>query len=93
MDFIVYILWSESSDKIYIGFSEGLIQRIFWHNNGRKGYTRRFRPWTVVHVEFYGSKKEALHREKQLKSGQGRQWISEHLDKGKGFISAFRVSP
>jgi len=88
MEYVVYILYSKTNDKIYIGYSGNLIQRIYWHNNGNKGYTKRYRPWTVVHVEFYHTKTEALKREKSLKGGQGRAWIKLNLNKEAGFISA-----
>ncbi|MCB9223072.1 MAG: GIY-YIG nuclease family protein [Crocinitomicaceae bacterium] len=88
MEFVVYILWSQEHDQIYIGFTENLIQRYHWHNHGPKGYTLRYRPWKVVHVQFFESKSEALKREKLLKGGQGRIWIRENLNKEAGFISA-----
>jgi len=45
----------------------------------KKGYTSRYRPWEVIHVEFLSSKREALKREKFLKSGLGRKWIRQHI--------------
>lgn len=81
MNFVVYVLYSVEHTKIYIGYSANLIQRIYWHNNGNKGYTKRYRPWIVVHVEFYETKKQALLREKALKGGQGREWIKTILEK------------
>ena len=88
MPFVVYILYSPSSDKIYIGFTENLIQRFHWHNNGPKGFTKKYRPWIVVYVEYLNTKTEALQREKNLKGGQGRAWIRQNLNKELGFISA-----
>ena len=77
---VVYILYSSSYDKIYIGITSDLINRFRSHNElSKKGWTRSFRPWTVIHVEFYESKTEALIREKNLKSGQGRAWIRNHM--------------
>ncbi|WP_248878282.1 hypothetical protein [Epilithonimonas zeae] len=35
----------------------------------------KFRPWNVIHVEFFNEKKDAMKREKFLKSGQGRLFI------------------
>ena len=89
MDYVVYVLYSRKHNKIYIGYTGDLIQRIYWHNHGNKGYTRRFRPWEVAHVEFYQTKTEALNREKALKGGQGRAWIKAHFNKECGFISAY----
>ena len=41
----------------------------------RKGYTSRFRPWVVIHVEFFDNKSDAMKREKWYKSGIGRSYI------------------
>jgi putative endonuclease len=78
--FVVYILRSEMHQKIYIGCTSNLIQRFYSHNFlSKKGYTKRFRPWVVIHLEFFDSKKNALKRERFLKSGVGRKWIHHKL--------------
>ena len=74
-EFVIYLLYSKKYDKKYIGFTSNLIQRYYSHNFlSKKGYTIRYRPWMVVYVEFYITKKSAMSREKFLKSGQGRQY-------------------
>ncbi|WP_379969682.1 GIY-YIG nuclease family protein [Epilithonimonas sp. UC225_85] len=72
-EFVVYILYSEKFNKTYVGFTSSIIDRIKSHNFlATKGYTIKFRPWTVIHTEFFNNKKDAMEREKFLKSGQGR---------------------
>lgn len=74
--FVTYILYSTVHDKIYIGYTSDLIDRFHSHNQfGTKGYTIKFRPWRVIHVEFFESKQEAMKREKELKSFRGRDFI------------------
>jgi putative endonuclease len=74
--FTVYVLFSEKFRKIYIGYSSAFEIRLLSHNHlGTKGFTRRYRPWIVLHLEDYINKTDAILREKQLKSGQGRAWI------------------
>ncbi len=87
MEFVVYILYSFTAKKFYTGYSSNLIQRFFWHNNGNKGFTCRFRPWKVIHVEFFDSKNDALAREKYLKTGNARIWINSHFSEINGFVS------
>ena len=78
--FTVYVLHSPRFDKIYIGFTSNLEERIKSHNElGKKGFTVKFRPWTVIHTETFSSKKEAMDREKQLKGAKGRLWIRQNL--------------
>lgn len=80
-EFVAYLLVSESSsDKIYIGFTSDLINRIASHNTfSKKGHTTRYRPWKVEQVWFFDSKQEAMKQEKYLKSGVGRKFIHEEI--------------
>ena len=72
----VYALYSPSFEKIYIGYTSNLAERMISHNHlSTKGYTIRYRPWKVVYTESHKSKKEAMVREKQLKSAKGREFI------------------
>ena len=80
-EILVYILFSEKYQKKYIGVTSNLIARFKSHNElGTKGWTKSYRPWIVIHIEVYFNKKEALRREKFLKSGKGRQWIKQNLN-------------
>lgn len=76
--FTTYVLFSRKFDQIYIGYTTDLIGRFHTHNTlATKGHTIKFRPWEVIHVEFFYEKKDALKREKELKSFQGRKFIRE----------------
>ncbi|WP_379969686.1 GIY-YIG nuclease family protein [Epilithonimonas sp. UC225_85] len=71
----LYIIFREFN-KTYVGFTSSIIDRIKSHNFlATKGYTIKFRPWTVIHTEFFNNKKDAMEREKFLKSGQGRLFV------------------
>ncbi|MFM2049022.1 MAG: hypothetical protein RI955_1570 [Bacteroidota bacterium] len=71
MDFSVYILFSATHQKNYVGFTSDLINRMKSHNQLGNDWTKKFRPWQVVHLEFYNSKQDAMAREKYFKSGRG----------------------
>ena len=72
-EFVVYVLFSEKYGKPYTGFTSNLIERFKSHNLlSKKGFTVKYRPWIVVYVEFFSSKKNAIEREKYLKTGLGR---------------------
>ena len=43
----------------------------------KKGYTAKFRLWEILFTEDYETNKEALKREKQLKTANGREYIWE----------------
>ncbi|WP_339811438.1 GIY-YIG nuclease family protein [uncultured Imperialibacter sp.] len=73
--FTVYALHSAKFNKIYIGYSSDMENRLDAHNIYQtKGYTFRYRPWVVVYTESYPTKKEAMIRERQLKSAKGREF-------------------
>jgi putative endonuclease len=79
--FTTYVLYSEKYDKIYIGYTSNLQQRLISHNElATKGWTIKFRPWKIIYKEEFETKSEAMKREKQLKSYQGRTFIRNLLD-------------
>jgi len=79
MRFHVYVIYSEDFDKIYIGMTSSLEKRIYAHNNLPKSWTKSFRPWRLVYTEEFEEKTQALSREKELKSHQGRDFIRTQI--------------
>lgn len=74
--FTVYVLYSKAFNKIYVGYTADITNRLLSHNElATHGYTMRYRPWIIAFTETFDTKKEALIREKQLKSGKGREFI------------------
>ena len=77
----VYILKSGKDDKLYIGSTESLERRLKEHNTGRVRSTAYRRPLTVVYTEKFGTKKEALQREKYFKGGgKARKLLGELIE-------------
>jgi putative endonuclease len=82
--FIVYVLYSQTFDKIYVGYTSNLEQRFKSHNElAKKGWTVRFRPWSILFTEQFSSKELASAREKQLKSAKGRLYIRQQIGQSK----------
>jgi putative endonuclease len=74
--FFVYVIYSDSFKRKYIGHTEDLERRIVEHNNGLLGvYTKKKGPWRLVYFEEYQSRSEAMKREKELKTGKGRDFL------------------
>ncbi|MCC5937995.1 MAG: GIY-YIG nuclease family protein [Lunatimonas sp.] len=81
--FTVYVLYSFSADRLYIGMTSDLITRFKFHNyKATKGFTTMFRPWFCIVVETYQSKHLARNREKFLKSGNGWYKSKRALSQG-----------
>jgi len=73
MKYFVYILYSLSHQKSYVGYTNDINRRLWEHNNSiQKSFTSNFRPWIVIHQEEFVTKKEAMSREKWFKSSVGR---------------------
>ena len=77
---IVYALYNQTRNKIYIGQSSKLNIRIKRHNKElvtkKNSYTSlNDGKWIVVYKEEHITRIEAIKREKQLKSAKGREFI------------------
>jgi putative endonuclease len=66
--YFVYILFSESHQRYYVGHSDNVEKRLSDHNKGKVRSTKAFKPWIVVYSESYNTKSEAYRREMQIKS-------------------------
>jgi len=74
----VYILFSESVDSYYIGYTcDTMDNRLIKHNANHKGYTGKANDWSVKHIEYFNSKSEAIKRERQIKSWKSRIMIEK----------------
>jgi putative endonuclease len=74
--FTLYALYSPSFNKIYIGYTSDIQNRFLSHNKlATKGYTIRYRPWLIAYTEELSNKTEAMKREAQLKSANGRKFV------------------
>ena len=74
--YTVYALYSKKYDKIYIGYTSNIEQRLLAHNElEKKGWTMKYRPWEIIYAEIQATKADAMKREKQLKTAKGREFI------------------
>jgi len=65
--FYTYVLYSESRQVYYKGFTENVTKRFNEHNNNLSRYTAGKGPWRLIIVEQFDQKRNALMREKGLK--------------------------
>ena len=74
--FTVYVLYSKRYDKLYIGYTADLKQRLLSHNElAKKGWTVKYRPWELIYSEEFMDKSSAMKREKELKSHNRRDFL------------------
>lgn len=77
--FTTYVLYSEAFDRIYIGQTSNLTNRLEEHNAGLTKSTKHYIPWKLIYSEKFVTRKEAMKREKELKSHQDREFIRNQI--------------
>ncbi len=68
MNYYVYILYSNKDQRLYVGCTNNLKQRLLRHNSGHVKATKYRRPLTLIHQKEYADKADAFNRERFLKS-------------------------
>jgi predicted GIY-YIG superfamily endonuclease len=85
--FWVYVLISESTGRRSVGQTDDLARRVAEHNtpehNPKKFTSRQAGPWRIAHSEEHPTRAAAMARERWLKSGLGRAWLDENVDRNK----------
>ncbi|GGH08958.1 GIY-YIG nuclease family protein [Pedobacter zeae] len=77
--FYLYILYSSSSDKYYVGYTEDAEKRLSEHNNGKRTtYTSKHRPWILKKSLALGEDRGfAMKIEKAVKKTKSRLIIEK----------------
>jgi putative endonuclease len=75
--FRVYILYSKSLRKYYVGQTQDLDRRIEEHNRGKTSFTAKGVPWEITWTNEYASRSEAMAMEKRIKSRGAGRFLSE----------------
>ena len=75
--FIVYAIESLGNQRIYIGYTKDIDERLKYHNSGYVKSTYQDRPWKLVAFEIVENKNEARWLERSLKKSRGRRknWL------------------
>ena len=79
MYYFTYVLKSLEDNKLYIGYTNSLQQRLKLHNSGKVSATRNRLPMKLVYFEACLNKESAIKREKSLKTGFGRKYIKARI--------------
>ena len=75
----VYILYSNTSSRYYVGQTSDINQRLERHNQGRVKSTKHGIPWEVVLQLDVSTRSEAMILEKQIKKRGARRYIEKHF--------------
>jgi len=77
--YYIYILRSRIDNNFYVGYTENLKLRFEQHTKGQVSSTKKRRPLDLIYYEASLSKKDALHREKYLKTHLGKMFLRNRI--------------
>ncbi|MDX5443498.1 MAG: GIY-YIG nuclease family protein [Hymenobacteraceae bacterium] len=77
MNYSVYILYSESRDRYYIGSTENAEKRLEQHNTCRSNSTKGGIPWKLLYQKLFVTRSEAVQFENWIKKQKSRKVIEE----------------
>src|SRR3954463_14510102 len=75
--YFVYVLRSEDTNRRYVGSCRDVDDRLLRHNTGQSKSTKHGVPRKLIHWERFGTRAEAVQKERYYKTGRGR----DELDK------------
>lgn len=77
MSCYVYILFSESRSRHYIGQTTDIDQRLLKHNNGQDTSTKNGAPWKLLHMIEVENRSEALILERKIKKRGAKRYLQD----------------
>ncbi|WP_353963221.1 GIY-YIG nuclease family protein, partial [Aequorivita sediminis] len=60
MEFFVYILYSHTLDRYYVGSTEDISHRLREHLWNHKGFTSKAKDWELKYSEIFKTRSEAV---------------------------------
>jgi putative endonuclease len=79
--YTIYAIKSVVKNYIYVGLTENLNIRLKRHKSGYEKTTRSYRPFVLIYSEECETRPEARIREKYLKSGSGKEFLKDIINK------------
>jgi len=73
----IYIIYSESADKYYVGYTSDVDLRVENHNSSSfKSFTSKYRPWVLAaSFEVSNNRANAMKIEKFIKKQKSRKFL------------------
>ncbi|RYG42639.1 MAG: GIY-YIG nuclease family protein [Chitinophagaceae bacterium] len=80
--FTVYILYSDTTERYYVGQTNDMVARLQRHNSGQSVYTKHGQPWTLVYTAEFLNRSEAMLSEKKIKKRGASRFLNDMRTKG-----------
>jgi putative endonuclease len=74
--YTVYILYSSTTQKYYVGQTQNLENRLIEHNAGETKSLRTGMPWSLVWRTIVSTRQESMALEKKLKNIGARRFLA-----------------
>jgi putative endonuclease len=75
--YLVYILYSASKLKFYVGQTNDLDDRLKRHNNGESLSTKHGTPWILIYSIKFQSRSEAVSLESKIKKRGAKRYLND----------------
>jgi len=85
----VYVLLSKKDQSFYTGYTENLQGRFEAHRKGLVTSTKKRRPLKLIYSEACLDRKDAVKREKYLKTHHGKMFLHKRL---KSYLTGYKIS-
>jgi putative endonuclease len=76
--FYVYILFSESLQKYYVGFTSNIENRLEHHNSRQNKWSKKGVPWEMVHFIAIEGRANAMNLERKIKNMGAKRFLENH---------------
>ncbi len=77
MEFTVYVLYSKSCKKFYVGQTQNLTNRLREHNKGETKSIKACAPWQTVWVATAETRSESMALERKIKSRGAARFLAD----------------
>ncbi len=75
----IYVIQSKKDNRWYTGYASDLRKRFNDHNAGKVNSTKNREPFELIYYEACLDKRDAIARERYLKSGMGKRYLKNRL--------------
>ncbi|HDS07053.1 MAG TPA: GIY-YIG nuclease family protein [Bacteroides sp.] len=80
MSYKVFVLYSHSHDRLFVGYTTSLTDYMITMNVMKSNNPLfEYRPWTLIHMELFDNEEEAMVREGFLKKEMGQNYIRREI--------------
>ena len=91
--FFTYILYSDTLDRFYIGYTEDLDKRLLEHRSGDSRFTSRADDWRYVYYQGFSTRSEANRLERSIKRSKSRKSLMRYIHSETNALMTFGSVP